>query len=218
MKKSILSAISLLLTLVMLLGALSACSPKDNDSTADTTSTNATESENNSGISTESENNSDSSTESNGSSESSSESESESNSEADTDSADSLSGEHGPVIEHSNSLANGVQSFFTDSSRKNHSIQNQEMTMTYARSNTGKQLVESIKNTKGKSYVENTMDVFIRMTDDKIFYASDSMQSAEVNIYRFGYYYYQGFYEAPDQLRRLFDQLILPRDQAIRQR
>ena len=106
-----------------------------------------------------------------------------------------LTGEHADLIEHTNSLANGVQAYFTDGGRSQYSIQNQEMTMNYARSSSYPQYVESIKNTKGAAYIQNTMDVFLRMKNGDTFYASQSAKSAEVNLYRFGYYYFEGFFE-----------------------
>ncbi|MBQ8408520.1 MAG: hypothetical protein IJY39_06600 [Clostridia bacterium] len=102
------------------------------------------------------------------------------------------------LVFNANRLANGVQAFFTDANRTHYSIQNTEMTMTYARSDGDDQLVESIKNTQGASYVSNTMDVFVRTKNGSnitTFYASNSTVSAEVNLYRFGYYYYEGLFE-----------------------
>ena len=174
MKKNRIKAISLLLALVMLIGIFTACTPAEDETTSDTQV---------------------SETEALGS-ESASDSTEETESESETEiELIELSGENGALIQHADSLANGVQAYFTDASRTHFSYRNQEMTLNYARSNNGKKLVESIKNTKGKSYVEQTMDVFIRMTDGSTYYASDSSTPAEVNIYRFGYYYYQGLFE-----------------------
>lgn len=106
--------------------------------------------------------------------------------------------EHIDLIQSANGLANGIQAFFTDGGRTHLSIQNQEMILNYARSNRSDQLVESIKNNNGAAYIQNTMDVFVRMSNGDSFdtyYASKSNQSAEANIYRFGYYYYQGMFE-----------------------
>lgn len=39
------------------------------------------------------------------------------------------------------------------------------------------------------------MDVFVRMKNGSTYYASESQKSAEANLYRFGYYYYEGLFE-----------------------
>ncbi len=106
--------------------------------------------------------------------------------------------EHIGLIQAANKLANGIQAFFTDGSRTHLSIQNQEMILNYARSSMSDQLVESIKNNNGAAYIQNTMDVFVRISNGDsydTYYASQSNRSAEANIYRFGYYYYQGMFE-----------------------
>ena len=119
----------------------------------------------------------------------------ESEGKEETESGNKVANKNDSVIELADALANGVQAYFTDASRTHFSMQNLEMTMNYSRANTNKQLVESIKNTKGATYVQNTMDVFVRMNSGNTYYASGSSKSAEVNLYRFGYYYYEGFFE-----------------------
>lgn len=42
------------------------------------------------------------------------------------------------------------------------------------------------------------MDVFVRMKDGGTFYASQTASDAGVNVFRFGYYYFQGFYNNLD--------------------
>ena len=106
-----------------------------------------------------------------------------------------LEGEHAELIELNNSLANGVQAYFADGDRSHFNMSNQEMTMSYSRRAGDSQLVSYIKNTKGASYIENTMDVYAKMSDGSMHYASDSSKNASVNIYRLGYYYYEGLFE-----------------------
>ena len=115
----------------------------------------------------------------------------ESSSEAEVE----LEGKHADLIELNNSMANGVQAYFTDGSRTHFNFTNMNMTMSYARSSAVEQQVAYIVNTKGNAYIQNTMDVFIRMTDGSLHYASNSTKSAEANLYRFGYYYYEGLFE-----------------------
>ena len=179
MKKNLISVISLMLILVMLLGVLASCQNYGNtrtDTNSETTeTTETTETDNKTAENTtETDNKTEEST---------------------VEPTVELEGKDADLIQYSNSIANGVQAYFTDSKRTHFSIKNLEMTMNYNRNNDGLQMVESIKNTKGSSYVENTMDVFVRMTDGKTYYSSGSSSSSEVNLYRFGYYYYEGLFE-----------------------
>ena len=189
MKKSLLSLICFLLVTAMLVPAFSSC--RKDPVTTDESTSEATESEEKT---TSVENTSSSDTEKT-ETETESSTETETTTETETETDIRIEGEHADLIELSNGLANGVQAYFTDGSRTHYNIRNQEMTLSYARSNGSDQLVASITNTKGKSYIENTMDVFIRMTDGNKFYASDSVKSAEYNLYRFGYYFYEALFE-----------------------
>ena len=171
MKRRLLSLLSLSLALLMFLSILASC---------------------NGGSDNETE----------GSSQNSDSINNESDTEKETDNGGDSEDIEGPVanrhqelIETSNALANGVQAFFTNANRTHYSLQNLEMTMNYCRSSVSDQLVESIKNTQGNTYIQNTMDAFVRMKDGGIFYASQSTANAEANLYRFGYYYYQALFE-----------------------
>ena len=116
--------------------------------------------------------------------------------------------EHLALIQAANGLANGVQAFFPDATRTHYSLSNTEMIMNYARSSGFDQLVESIKNHNGAAYIQNTMDVFVRMANGDsydTFYASQSLKSAEANLYRFGYYYYQGLFEFQNFIPKEFE-------------
>ena len=172
MNKKFISTLSFFLAMIMLSSVLFACHIPDDGSESDTSS-NSSQTE---------------------SSESTEESSSAPDG-GDITTPPSAEGVHKDIINLSASLANGVQAYFTNASRTHYSIQNLEMTMTYARSNSSAQLVESIKNTKGNSYIQNTMDVFVRMNNGSTYYASTSTKSAEANLYRFGYYYYEGLFE-----------------------
>ena len=198
MKRSLLSTLSLLLALVMMLGAFVACD--DSKTVDESTSAPADESQPTDTSSEQSE-----STDAETASEES-ESEAQSESETETDSNRvEAEGEHAGLINLTNSMANTVQAYFTDSKRTHYNLQNTEMTMSYSRSMMNKQLVASITNTKGNKYIENTMDVFVRMQDGGLFYASDSSKSAEANLYRFGYYYFQGIFEFQNFIAKDFN-------------
>jgi len=201
MKKSTLSLISFLLALTMLCGALAACGGDGNVTDTSVPTSAETESK----TEKETEPNSESDSESVSASETDSEKTTETNKETDSEIGDGteseteqvveLEGEHADLIMLSDKLANGVQAYFTDAYRTHYALKNLEMTMTYARSSAVDQQVASITNTKGKAYVENTMDVFVRMKNGDTFFASQSAKSAEANLYRFGYYYFEGLFE-----------------------
>ena len=96
---------------------------------------------------------------------------------------------HSDLINLTNSLANGVQGAYTSKLWKEYDITNHNMSLRYVLTRGDEQRVAHIKNTHGASYIENTMDVFVRMTDGYKVYASASSDDTLLNIYRFGYYY-----------------------------
>ena len=114
-------------------------------------------------------------------------------------------GENGELIALNNSLANGVQAYFADGDRNSFVLANKNMTMSYSRRAGNSQLVSYIKNAQGKSYIENTMDVYVKMADGSVHYASNSAKNASVNIYRLGYYYYEGLFEFQNFIPASFD-------------
>lgn len=114
-------------------------------------------------------------------------------------------GEHADLINLNDSLANGVQAYFTSGDRNSFNMSNQNMTMSYSRRAGSSQMVSYIKNTKDKSYIENTMDVYVKMKDGSVHYASNSAKNADVNIYRLGYYYYEGLFEFQNFIPAVFE-------------
>ncbi|MBQ8407689.1 MAG: hypothetical protein IJY39_02360 [Clostridia bacterium] len=183
MKKSLFSSLSLLLVLTMLLGAFAACTDGKDETTTE-------------GTSAPIEDITDASTDESGT---------EEPTETETKVVVDLEGEHADLIELNYEMANGVQAYFTDSSRTHYNFTNKNMTLSYARSSTYSQQVASITNTKGNTYIQDTMDVFIRMKNGNVFYASNSTKSAEANLYRFGYYYYQGLFEFQNFVSKNFE-------------
>ena len=101
-------------------------------------------------------------------------------------------------ILHANKLANGVQAYYSDAQRSSMIVKNLEMSVEYSFLANGNQQVSALRNSKGVSYVENTMDTFVRMTDGSTYYASNSTKTAMSNLYRIGYYYYETRYEGQD--------------------
>ena len=173
--KNKLSFISLFLAAVMLLGALSAC--KGNTETpTDSTPAESTETESTEGGTTAAE---------------TAESDTEQIGETEEDTTPKIEGENADLIERADRLANTVQSYYTDASRDHYVMENKEMILEYARNCMEAQQVTALKSKAGKTYLENTMDVFVKMTDGSTYYASNSIISASTNIYRLGYYYYE---------------------------
>ena len=120
------------------------------------------------------------------------ESETESQTEAVTDEPllpSLIEGENAPLIELADRLANGVNAYYTDTKRTGYHFYNQNASVTCDLQNT--KVVSAISNKAGQNYIENTMDVFIRMKDGSEYYASDSTNNAIANIFRLGYYYYE---------------------------
>lgn len=101
-----------------------------------------------------------------------------------------LEGGDSQLIELADRLKNGANSYFTDSSRSAFVMENQKVSLTYDLTASGQKQVASIKTPGGKTYIENTMDVFLRMKNGNTYYASASADDSTANIYRLGYYYY----------------------------
>ncbi len=100
-----------------------------------------------------------------------------------------LNGDNAEFIEYADRIANGVNAYFTDPTRTSYYFENKNVCVTSDLENT--KLISSIGNKAGGNYIENTMDVFVRMTDGTTYYASDSDKDAIANIFRMGYYYYE---------------------------
>ena len=100
-----------------------------------------------------------------------------------------LTGDNAELIDNADYLANGVTAYFTDPTREFYYFENKNLSLTYDLE--GSKVVSSVGNKNGGNYIENTMDVFVRMTDGSTYYASKSDQIATANIFKLGYYYYE---------------------------
>ena len=94
------------------------------------------------------------------------------------------------TIAAANEYANGVQGKFTDGARTGYTINNRNMTLTYHILQNDKMIVNSLTNSAGVPYFENTMDTYIRLDDGGTYLASESLYSGRMNSQRLGYYYY----------------------------
>ena len=101
-----------------------------------------------------------------------------------------LTGPYADTIMLSNRLADGVQAYYANPARSVYRIQNQNMRLEYGISTAAPMQVTSLQNAQGGVYLENTMDVFVNMTDGKSYLASESVAAPHTNVYRMGYYYY----------------------------
>ena len=94
--------------------------------------------------------------------------------------------------------ANGVQGKFTDGARSGYTISNKNMSLTYHILQNDKMIVNSLTNSQGVPYFENTMDAYIRLENGDYYYASESMFSGRMNSQRLGYYYYDFHFRDQD--------------------
>ncbi len=176
MKKNRISVISLLLAIVMIVGMLASCNIGNTATTTsepDSDSTEAPTNQDQSEGNTTEDNNTEETT------------------EQGTDEFEEFDrmGYSEDLIKKSNGLADGVQAYFESSKWFKYIVENQNMSLKYTVCKDLPQYVDYIKNTEGKSYIENTMDVFVRMTDGHTVYASTSSEHAIANMFKLGYYY-----------------------------
>ena len=97
-------------------------------------------------------------------------------------------GQFADSIKYSQQMLNGVQSYYTESTRNNYRVENLNMNLLYSLKK-GKN-VSSITNKNGGVYIQDTMDVFVTKENGTTFYSSGSGNNIRPNIYRLGYYYY----------------------------
>ncbi len=179
MKKLHLSAISLMLAILMLAGVFTACTPQQNPPEE---SEKETESSDDKDV---------------GESESSEKPEEPPKIEA-------VPNDYDKIIENAYALSSGVQGYFTNEQRTHLVLENQQIELVYARANSKDQLVASLKNKNGNSYIENTMDAFVTMNNGNTFYASQSNVSTVSNFFRLGFYYYEARIEGQNFIYKVF--------------
>ncbi len=93
-------------------------------------------------------------------------------------------------INYANENANGVQGKFTDGARSAFTITNKQMSLTYHVLQNDAMLVNSITNSRGVPYFENSMDSYVRFDGGDTYLASLSLYSGRMNSQRLGCYYY----------------------------
>ena len=198
--------ISLFLVSLMLFGALAACTntPESSETTSETKTettvketVESTESEGTE-IKTESEETDSSTTEADSVTETdedvtteATESETVGVTVEETEEETLITGEDAELIEWADKLANGVMASKNPQNMNEYIIENSNMKLTYPLLSTDSQQVASLTNKKGGTYIADTMDVFVTMTDGNTYYASNSFVGTATNVYRMGYYFYE---------------------------
>lgn len=187
MKKRIIAIISALLALSMTGAVFASCTPggvTNDPQESESESTSQTDPEENS-------------------------SESDKNNSGDeTEDGPMLDCDNALSIEYANSILNGVNYYYPDYKRETAVIENQEMMLEYGLLTDGNKQVQSLKNKNGVPYVENTMDVFVRMNSGDTYYASTTKVSTTSNLFRLGYYFYEARFEGQDFLNGVEPSLI----------
>ncbi|MBQ8409331.1 MAG: hypothetical protein IJY39_10775 [Clostridia bacterium] len=184
MKKSKLSSIAMILSFAMLIPTLASCGNGDNVKESDTEETI---------VQTESETQTDGLASGSETVDTTETEKIEIVTEEDT--TPMLNCDNAELIEYAERIANGVNYYYPNAKRESAVLVNKEMSMSYSLTENGNKTVSYLKNAGGASYVENTMDIFVRMKSGETYYASNSGTDANSNLYRFGFYYYQARYE-----------------------
>ena len=110
--------------------------------------------------------------------------------ETEKDTSPKLEGEYAEFIENADNISNNISAYFTDGERSGYEITNMNMVYTYGLFSDG-DISATLANKQGGVYLENTMDVFVRMKDTgKTYYSSKSTSDARGNSFRYGFYYY----------------------------
>ena len=99
--------------------------------------------------------------------------------------------ENKKTVENANLLKNTVQEHFEKKNGAPHIVsENKCASFAYEISSGNNQKLAYLKNSKGKNYIENTLDAFVTTLDGERYFASKTSVKADTNIFRFGYYYH----------------------------
>ena len=184
MKRKILSLISLLISLLMLLGVFASCTENIPNEPEDSSSNQSGETEESSGGDKD---------------------ESPDNNNGylpDKEPSVVPGGDYSSLIHAADSLKNGITSYFDEGERLHYTVENGNMNLHYPLTKDEQRLL-TIKNKNGNAYIESTMDVYIKMQSGDTFYSSESQRSAIANLYRYGYYYYDVHFYDQDFVNKL---------------
>ena len=101
-----------------------------------------------------------------------------------------LSGAYGESIAYANSVANGVQGYYTDGNRGAFLMTNQQMTMVNEMATGGNRQVSSMVNAYGVPYLRDTMSAYVEANGKRL-YSKNSTDSGSMNIFLYGVYHYE---------------------------
>lgn len=102
------------------------------------------------------------------------------------------------LVTNANNLANGVNVAYDSGAREDVIIENQNMTLQYSIMGDDNRYVDSITNKDGMEYVTDTMDMYVRMKNGNTYYSSYTQETVTMNIFRYGYYYYDTHLQGQD--------------------
>ena len=103
-----------------------------------------------------------------------------------------ITGKNAELISRANALAGGVGIKYSNPERTEITVTNKISSFGYLIKNgESGMLLSHLSDSDGNKYIENTMDVFVKMKDGSEYFASDSTTEPILNIYRYGYYYYE---------------------------
>ncbi len=89
-----------------------------------------------------------------------------------------------------NNLVNAVQGYYTTTEQTAYRLDNKNMSITH--SLTDNITVTDVKNSKGETFLKNTLDTYVVFNGES-YYGADSIKDARVNTTKLGYYYYSTY-------------------------
>ena len=101
-----------------------------------------------------------------------------------------LTGAYAESIAYANSVANDVQGYYTDAGRVAFTMANQTMSITHEMVEEGNRQISSMVNEYGVPYLRDTMSAYVETAKGR-FYSKNSLNTADMNIFRYGAYYYE---------------------------
>lgn len=101
-----------------------------------------------------------------------------------------LNGAYADSIAYANRVANGVQGYYVDGTRRAFVMTNQNMTITNELVTGGNRQVSAMVNEYGVPYLKNTMSAYIE-SDGKRYFSVDSTENGTMNIFLYGVYHYE---------------------------
>ena len=104
--------------------------------------------------------------------------------------APTLTGTYAASIAYANSVANGVQGYYTDGSRGAFLMTNQTMSITNEMATAGNRQVSSMVNEYGIPYLKDTMSAYVETANGR-FYSKNSTDTGSMNIFLYGVYHYE---------------------------